>query len=502
MTEPTIVVFEDNNDSDYVPPRTRKRTATPDLAVSTKNPSKRAKSQSAQEGVHQSPHSLRSSKRSSGKREDAVKRSDDTRSPFGERDQTVKSPASKEDHDSDLSNAKKAPRTAPSNQDHSPVTRKISPGNGDTGHIALHLLPSPAHIHHLLPSPRFPHFQWLYGKVWTDADEQMFELERRNTPAILSRDYIEVQFEAEMKLWKAMVKLFGCLPHVLFRYGLRVDNATHTAQDPDFWLKVKRGMPKDLAEELLTLLPHPIWDGRIELLRYALQLSVSRRVKQHIRPLGRAVDVVDIGVDIYNAIEMLRSDKDESEADAMLGDYHFEMLMRAGVGADKDMKALDKSLQASIKQEEAASPEERLLFLLQATDVEAVRNALDRMYHLGAPKWRPCSDYCTQYEEHGAAAGVGEDVQNMSCKTFMAWRVHCCMAEEREKAIRTKLRNNNAPDLLLDMRESDPIPWYFLSRRMSAEQKRVLSGVVYPPWEEALPVAQGLSTTNGPRNTL
>lgn len=70
--------------------------------------------------------------------------------------------------------------------------------------------------------------------------------------------------------WKLMLHLFGCSPWDLTTWGLRVN--------------IRCG--STVIRELNLLLPHPIWEGNVDILRYVLQKTVLYRLGADIEPLG------------------------------------------------------------------------------------------------------------------------------------------------------------------------------------------------------------------------
>ncbi|KAI1803001.1 hypothetical protein F4811DRAFT_526711 [Daldinia bambusicola] len=70
--------------------------------------------------------------------------------------------------------------------------------------------------------------------------------------------------------WKFMLHIFKCSPWDLTTWGLRFDS------------KFRRTS----IRELQLILPHPIWEGNIDILRYVLQKAVIFRLKADVEPLG------------------------------------------------------------------------------------------------------------------------------------------------------------------------------------------------------------------------
>ncbi|KAF2963424.1 hypothetical protein GQX73_g10148 [Xylaria multiplex] len=75
-----------------------------------------------------------------------------------------------------------------------------------------------------------------------------------------------------MCLWKWSLALFGTHPHDLFSWGLR-----YSTYDWDHG---------KILEGLCAILPHSVWNHDIANLRFALQMAVYLRIKDHVLPIG------------------------------------------------------------------------------------------------------------------------------------------------------------------------------------------------------------------------
>ncbi|KAI1652740.1 hypothetical protein F4813DRAFT_383776 [Daldinia decipiens] len=69
---------------------------------------------------------------------------------------------------------------------------------------------------------------------------------------------------------KLMLRLFGCSPWDLATWGLRFSSDDKTI----------------MIRELNLLLPHLIWEGNVDILRYVLQKAIIHRLGEDIEPLG------------------------------------------------------------------------------------------------------------------------------------------------------------------------------------------------------------------------
>lgn len=82
-----------------------------------------------------------------------------------------------------------------------------------------------------------------------------------------------VPCKMRLKIWGTFLRVFGRSPYGLFTWGLRMS-------------LIRDSSTTDSCENLLVLLPRPIWEGKLHLLRYFLQISIYLRVQDHIRPIS------------------------------------------------------------------------------------------------------------------------------------------------------------------------------------------------------------------------
>ncbi|KAI0845331.1 hypothetical protein F5Y00DRAFT_265734 [Daldinia vernicosa] len=114
--------------------------------------------------------------------------------------------------------------------------------------------------------------------------------------------------------WKLMLHLFGCSPWDLTTWGLRIHSECKSP----------------VMKELNQLLPHPIWEGNVDILRYVLQKTVLCRLGADIEPLGPlAAGIADVLISRRNpdatdmALEMWASTGPATNSNVM---YLLELL--------------------------------------------------------------------------------------------------------------------------------------------------------------------------------
>ncbi|KAJ9130020.1 hypothetical protein NKR19_g10080 [Coniochaeta hoffmannii] len=121
-----------------------------------------------------------------------------------------------------------------------------------------------AAVESLLPTSAFGQAHWVARRFWTVKEE----IELRN--AWSKTDELALATShSEVLVSRFIPQLYNCQLADLFRYGLRyippAPDKGGRATDESFWIN------------LMRLLPHPFFLGKIEILRYALQAAVCHR---------------------------------------------------------------------------------------------------------------------------------------------------------------------------------------------------------------------------------
>ncbi|RYP48882.1 hypothetical protein DL768_005306 [Monosporascus sp. mg162] len=100
--------------------------------------------------------------------------------------------------------------------------------------------------------------------IWSERDA-------RNPDLVLQSDVWS-------NLWRTSIHHFRRNPHDLFTWGLRrLDRRIMTLRC------------------LVQLMPHPVWDGDLNLMRYVLQKAVFLRIENHMIPMGPlSLELIDM----------------------------------------------------------------------------------------------------------------------------------------------------------------------------------------------------------------
>lgn len=359
----------------------------------------------------------------------------------------------------------------------------LHPSSGDKAPVpGMEPIPA-AEAEAMLPDPLFHHFEFIAQyKYWTADDEQRLQIEYGDWAKQMDEGCRESS--CERGFWRLTIKLFGCHPFDLFRYGLQMER-TYSSGTVIINGKAEKSVNFEQAfcTEIQGLLCHPLWDGKIELLRYALQLTIYYRVKDHILPLGPGIDMKqDPTDDVWRAI---REVEDQEEQMSMIGDYCYETYLQNGPPGHRDIRDLAARLQKTLTPVPAQDPDDRLLFKLRLSDLTTLKTALDgTTTRFGAPRWSSCTDYWRQYRRARTEAWLYPPT---TARQLSAWKQKWFLHSKREGLIRLRFRELGAGDMLLDIPRRDPVPFYFNSRRVSQEQRDVLYGAVGQAPDESLP---------------
>ncbi|KAI4869745.1 hypothetical protein F4820DRAFT_471325 [Hypoxylon rubiginosum] len=181
--------------------------------------------------------------------------------------------------------------------------------------------------------------------------------------------------KAEMSLWKTMLIRFNATPLQLFTYGLK-PQGTYVSDlsvclDPEFCLDLER------------ICTHPIWDGDLGKLRYALQSIVRYEVgkERHVAPLGPVPN--------YGSMEKL-AEAGTPTTLLDLGVKQLDLFYKSCPNIDLTFRFLLDSFKEIVKREgknpRIASNKSHVVFELQPIDLKRVIKGMDNMESPYFPK--------------------------------------------------------------------------------------------------------------------
>ncbi|KAI6354451.1 hypothetical protein MCOR25_008595 [Pyricularia grisea] len=345
----------------------------------------------------------------------------------------------------------------------------------------------------LLPDPMLAHVGWIAkDNAWNRSREEQLRLSIGNWAANAAS--AARGNDAELWMWRLMIHFFKAMPHDLWRYGLRPHRGECWAAGSVIGSKPSEhayNPSYDFCLELGILLCHPVWDGDLMKLRFALQMAICSRIKDHEPPVAGANSRMIASTEKITKVLLESSRKmDLLEEVQLVCKIQSQQYHCGGIESDKDIQWLTSKL-STLKRGSCmtASEEERLLFFLHTSDMKTLREALDAQESHGQAKWRPAVEYCRIFAETPAGmALMGGPAQSPNQSvlvpadhlTLERWKTECFIAERREKLIREEALPNEA--LLFDVARGDPDPYHVFSRKeFSEEQERIVSGTVNVP---------------------
>ncbi|KAK7960688.1 hypothetical protein PG988_011902 [Apiospora saccharicola] len=177
-------------------------------------------------------------------------------------------------------------------------------------------------------------------------------------------------------LWKMMLHVFQKTPHDLFTWGLRMKNPMSAEAE-------------DTVRELGELLPHTMWDGRLEVLRFVLQKAIALRVQGHLEPLGPLSHARATGLIEKHKQRQRRAGSSSSRMQTSLSEEALHECRDAYENAEGLLPTVIEALESQVagQSTQARSPEEQLHFYISRQDVLNVRNTLDSLVSSSSRFW-------------------------------------------------------------------------------------------------------------------
>ncbi|KAI1771217.1 hypothetical protein F4818DRAFT_445553 [Hypoxylon cercidicola] len=202
--------------------------------------------------------------------------------------------------------------------------------------------------------------------------------------------------------WKLMLYIFGCSPWDLETWGLRLS----------------REEREKTARLLGHLLPHPVWECRVDILRFVLQKTVGYRLKSDMEPLGPLAPGVARGL-VKAGLSITR------RADTAL-----RMWKETNPGTNHNIAQLLEviSKTAEITNAPAQSAQ---VFILEPEDVIIVSEALDTLSQAILPPYTVDQYWDSFVRHHSFWPG---DMAPYDVETVVRWD-NLCAAEKENRRI-------------------------------------------------------------------
>ncbi|RYO86225.1 hypothetical protein DL766_004350 [Monosporascus sp. MC13-8B] len=185
-----------------------------------------------------------------------------------------------------------------------------------------------------------------------------------------------------LRLWRTTLHLFRAAPHDLFTWGLRLAPTVTEDESRRRW------------QDLEALMTHPLWDGRLYVLRYFLQKAVCLRVPGHVEPLCLlSRDCVEVLADHRSSLSRMGLDNATRDRAASALTYSLWAVGRPEAYREGDLLSSQMRLTA---RDQPPAPEASVsddtLFFMERRDVALVRESLDSLHERLGSSNRHC-DY-------------------------------------------------------------------------------------------------------------
>ncbi|AEO60606.1 hypothetical protein MYCTH_2129714 [Thermothelomyces thermophilus ATCC 42464] len=176
----------------------------------------------------------------------------------------------------------------------------------------------------------------------------------------------------------------------LFTYGLKLDDSVLPDINVDGQALPNPGfLSTAISDNLQLLVCHPVWEGSLSLVRYALQVAVMHRVPGHIFPIAPLPNLT-------SRVTVMRNPSLAGHP-MLARDFDFASYEMSHPCARPMIQQLCDILEESVEKEDFheadAGFREKTLFLLRVQDIQAVINSTNRLAVNGMPVFRTCHDY-------------------------------------------------------------------------------------------------------------
>ncbi len=278
---------------------------------------------------------------------------------------------------------------------------------------------------------------------------------------------------AELQLWLVLHRDYRCGVGDLFRYGLKpCFNPRGWREDATF---------DEYCAKLAALLAHPVFAGRIELARFALQTAVIARYDPahggHAEPLAppyshRAPAFVSTARQWAGEAAMRRDGPAADVASAVRSDEAEMSSWLFAAHQPQDFFAfMEDVCRHTHRSRYPASAYQKTYFLLSASDIDLLASVLE-----SDGRWPPAPvEFYGGYKQR---CGWSAPADHEAALAWMQRQKHTwLLAGFREAAIRQAMGRRWADDaVLLDIPPFDPDPLYRHDPDTSEDQLRTYEG--------------------------
>ncbi|ROW09869.1 hypothetical protein VPNG_06301 [Cytospora leucostoma] len=329
--------------------------------------------------------------------------------------------------------------------------------------------------------------------VWSQEEEDDLMFDCRDIKDNFFMDHPPT--DSNVIVWAASFERYNQPLSDLFTYGLKPHpNVTRGS-------RAKLLMPT-FCHLLTEVLVHPVFQAKIELVRYILQrIVVLRAGGLHLPPMGPSPDIDDglRGALDQNA-QLLRMGDNSLQARIQADhDAVWLYLQQHGPQRSADIVGLEEGLEEDFEEEDVPKdmprdnmPNCRSIFYLQLWDLQFLVDVLDR---LSDPE-----GYMAPGVYYRQWLGLTTRV-----RAFMSTKIDGLVQEwflrdERDYRIRQKLRQTGSDRILYDIPEEEFGPLYIESRFILPGMRAIVCGdyltALCPPRDEGADSMESQSTVD------
>jgi hypothetical protein len=327
--------------------------------------------------------------------------------------------------------------------------------------------------------------------LWTQGDEHRLQQSWFESDQALLRACHGDCDDArrEFLTWQVMQYFFKRPLPDLFTYGLKPDSSTSwdARKDPKSKSPSFDWHPgfyaTDFRNTLITLICHPIWEGQLSLLRYALQIAAMHRVPGHIFPIAPLPDSFTRSNMVRSALQSKTEQGVETARN-----INFFAYEQAHPCSRPMFRLLCEILERNVKKDTASTPDRRdqTLFLLRSDDMRAVLSAINNMKFNGNQKIFASSEVNNQsylrFGNRKEALCSWKDT-----KTLERYHKDWILSTRRKYIMATRhwKRGVQAPEdepRAYDIPDGDPYPPHVYCPQVgaTAQHLEMIRGLVWP----------------------
>ncbi|ROW07350.1 hypothetical protein VMCG_03896 [Cytospora schulzeri] len=310
--------------------------------------------------------------------------------------------------------------------------------------------------------------------MWSQAEED--KLRRECLTVSDDGNPFMLPLTSNATLWAVAFERYGVPLSDLFTYGLKPH--PKSTRGP----RAKYITPL-CCQLLVVIMVHPIFQAKIDLVRYVLQCVICLRMGVHQPPVGPATDISDDANPTLDRIADILYNEDESMG--QIEAYHGALwlyIQESGIYTHPEIVNLVEALRVAFKDVKAFqgasipgdnTPHCRTLFFLQLWDLQFLLQVLNDM---ASPRgYLPAEEYHKQWLK--VARRVRPYIESKIEDLVESW----FLLDERNDRVRQKLFAMRSGRPIYDIGEEDFRPLYARSELITVGMRSILCGDFLKP---------------------